>query len=101
MADENEQQKYLTEFNSYFPISDRESGVIKEIREDLERIKGMSDSKEQSREISSILMKHIQLKGKAQTCFNKGDLKKKGVSEFDTLHLYDKIIRELDELCHK
>ena len=43
MVDENEKEKYLTEFNSYFSESDREGGVIKEIREDLKKIKGISD----------------------------------------------------------
>src|SRR5437773_8699245 len=93
MADENEQQKYLTEFNGYFPDSDRESGVIKEIREDLERIKKIDDLEEKIGKASFALETHMNNKSCAEKCYHK--LQDSNISEFDTIDKYKKLVSEL------
>ena len=95
MADENEQQKYLEEFNKYFPESDRESGVIKEIREDLTKIEQISDLEERLQTVRNFLTNHSNKIGNVRISFIKSKAKDRGVGEFDTLHKYEKLVKKL------
>lgn len=47
----DDKQKHLAEFNRYFPSENRESGIIKEIKEDLERIRGIEDLEEKKQKV--------------------------------------------------
>jgi rubrerythrin len=100
MVDENKQQKYLKEFETYFPESDRESGVIKEIREDLERIKGINDLEKKVDKASSALETHMNNSSSANNCYSKGRLSELNISEFDTIDEYKKLIKELSSYRH-
>jgi len=48
------QQEYLKAFNNYFPQSDRESGCIKKIKEDLEKIKKITNLEEKHKEANFV-----------------------------------------------
>ncbi|CAJ0902098.1 13392_t:CDS:2 [Entrophospora sp. SA101] len=59
-SDEKEkQQQELRAFESYFPLYSKNHGILKEIKEDLAKIKEIIDSEKQYEESSSALRKHI------------------------------------------
>src|SRR5687767_6612897 len=97
---DNEQQKYLEEFFSYFPFGDEENGCIKAIKEDLERIKKISDLEEKTKVVSACLTKHRNTESNANTCniYIKEELEKLKISSYETIGKYKKLVNELQNL---
>ena len=101
MSDENDkkekQQGYLKAFNNYFPSWDRDNGVIKKIKEDLERIQKITDLKEKYKETSFSWSWHHNVKTTVSGYYNAGDLHEL-VSHSETIEKYRKLIKELWDL---
>ncbi|RHZ36029.1 hypothetical protein [endosymbiont GvMRE of Glomus versiforme] len=94
----DEQRKYLAKFNEYFPIDDQENGVIKQIKEDIERIKEITNLEEKCHESNLALSIHCEKELHVDYIYTKGKLGKLGIVYEDTVEKYHELIRELRTL---
>ena len=103
MVDDNEkekQQQELREFERYFPAHDRADNVIKEIKQDLEELKKITDISKQYEESGSILRKHIYNEGYADSHWTNGKLYELevGIAWEETLGEYKRLIDKIRKI---
>src|SRR5947208_14981195 len=92
------QQAYLRAFNHYFPAYDRNSGVIKQIKEDLERIKKINDLEEKYRKAHLAWIKHHDNEAYAEGKYRGGNLSELGISHLNTIEKYRKLVKGVWDL---
>jgi len=98
----NDEQKYLEEFNGYFPPWNRDAGIINQIQEVLERIKNMDSLEERVKEAEKTLKIHEENRINIADCWCGAKLwNYKDINEYDTKNKYERLVRELSNLCHE
>ena|SRR5438132_7658160 len=89
------QQERLRAFEYYFPRCDRQSSAIKKAKEDLEKIKKITDLEEKLHEVSIVYGNHRNNEGCVNDHYDIGRLHELGISRLDTIEKYHRLVKKL------